>query len=45
MYNFLTLKTVRLLAVTAIVFTILCSIWINYSLDGGVQSAVAAFMV
>ena len=45
MYNFLTKKTARFLCVTAIIFFILCGIWVNYALYGGGNSAVAAFMV
>lgn len=45
MYNFLTLKTVRLIAATAIFFFILCGIWINYVFYGGMHAVTLAFMV
>ena len=45
MYNFLTIKTIRLLVASAIVLFILCSIWINYAFDGGTQIKTFASMV
>lgn len=45
MYNFLTLKTVRLVACGAIVFAVLCAVWTNCSLGGDAQTTVMAFMV
>lgn len=45
MYNFLTLKTVRLLAALAIVLFIICGIWINYAFDSGTQIKALASMV
>ena len=45
MYNFLTKRTVRFLSISAIIFFILCGIWVNYVLYGGSNSAVTAFMV
>ncbi len=45
MYNLLTKKTARLLAVAAIIFAIFCGIWINYVFYGGAQTAASAFMV
>lgn len=45
MYNFLTKKTARLLALAAIISVIICGFLINYVFYGGSQTAAAAFMV
>ena len=45
MYNFLTRKTARLLSFAAIVFFVLCGIWVNYVFYGNMQAVSFAFMV